>query len=143
MEQQTLMLPPLPGPCVAVPQVKSEVVSRDGQVRWEVETHAVANLDLDGHGSPVVLVPSAGLGLHPDNMHWTIYVMRGECGHELGVIDGMEDPTPEPGESQGLRNISTLRPAWPESVGGRRGNLVLTRYAFDGQRYRAQRPGRR
>lgn len=130
--------PALPGPCVAVPQVKNEVRSRDGAVRWEVETHCVAGLDLDGHGSPVVLVPPAEAELTPDLMYWTLYLMRGECGHELGIVEGLEDPTLEFGESHGLRNISTLRPS---STPDDRplGNLVQTRYTFDGNQYQAGR----
>jgi hypothetical protein len=134
---------PLPGPCVAVPHVRGEVWSRDGAVRWEVETHLTPGLDLDGHGSPVFLVPSTGPNLHPDTMRWTLYLVRGGCGYELGVIDGLDDPTLEPGVSHGLRNISTLRPAWPQPNVRRRGNLILTRYTFDGQRYRAAEVRRR
>jgi hypothetical protein len=129
--------PALPGACVAVPQVKNEVRSRDGAMHWEVETHFVAGLDLDGHGSPVVLVPPADDELTPDGMYWTLYLMRGECGHELGIVEGLEDPTLEAGESHGLRNISTLRPSSSAPSDRPLGNLVQTLYTFDGNQYQA------
>ncbi|HEX5503429.1 MAG TPA: hypothetical protein VFW96_12460 [Thermomicrobiales bacterium] len=131
--------PPLPGPCVPVPRVRNEVHSRDGAARWVVETHTVPDLDLDGHGSPVVLVPAADPDLYPDTLRWTLYIMRGECGHAVGTIDGLDDPALEAGESHGLRNLSTLRPSGP----GPRGALVLTPYTFDGRRYRAGKHRRR
>lgn len=112
-------------------------------MRWEVETHSVAGLDLDGHGSPVVLVPPGETELTPDRMYWTLYLMRGDCGHELGIVEGLEDPTPEDGESHGLRDISTLRPSSSASSGRPLGNLVQTRYTFDGNQYRAGKNRRR
>jgi hypothetical protein len=77
-------------------------------------------------------------------MYWTLYVMRGECGHELGEVGGFDDPTPEESSSHDLRDISTLRSLPPHLRSGQqRGNLVSTRYRFDGQRYRADKPTRR
>lgn len=135
--------PALPGPCVPVPQLKNEVRSTDGAMLWEVETHLVAGLDLDGHGSPVVLVPPADeTELTPERMYWTLYLMRGDCGHELGIVEGLEDPTMESGESHGLRNISTLR-ASSEPSERPLGNLVRTLYTFDGNQYRAGKNMRR
>jgi hypothetical protein len=139
-----MTLPRLPGPCVAVPMVKNTVTSHDGTKSWAVETHAATGLDLDGYGSPVVLVPSTESDLHPDEMYWTLYVMRGECGHELGEVGGIDDPTPAEGASHDLRNLNTLHSISPHLRSSeQRGNLVLTRYTFDGQRYRAGKPTRR
>lgn len=138
-----MTLPRLPGPCVAVPLVKNQVSNRDGTINWEVETHHATALDLDGHGSPVMLVPPTEDGLETDDMYWTLYIMRGDCGHDVGIVAGLEDPTPEEGFSHGLRNISTLRPSGSPDEERPRGNLVLTRYEFDGQRYRAGKPKRR
>jgi hypothetical protein len=139
------MTPPrLPGPCVAVPLVRNTVISHDGAKSWVVETHAASGLDLDGHGSPVVLVPPTEPALHPDEMYWTVYVMRGECGHEVGEVGGLDDPTPAEGTSHDLRDLDTLRPLPPHSQSGeQRGNLLLTRHTFDGERYRAGKPRRR
>lgn len=139
-----MTLPRLPGPCVDVPVVQNRVTSHDGTKTWMVETHVATGLDLDGHGSPVMLVPPTKSGLHPDDMYWRLYVMRGECGHELGEVGGLDDPSPEEGSSHDLRNISTLRSISPHLRSGQqRGNLILTRYTFDGQRYRAGKPARR
>jgi hypothetical protein len=138
-----MTLPRLPGPCVEVPVVKNKVTNHDGTKSWDVETHVATELDLDGHGSPVVLVPPTDSDLHPDDMLWRLYVMRGECGHELGEVGGLDEPTLEEGSSHELRNISTLSSISPsQRSGGQRGNLVLTSYTFDGQRYRASKPKR-
>lgn len=137
----TKPLPSLGGQCVAVPQVSTIVVSRDGQLSWEVATHVVPELDLDDCGSPVMLVPSDAPGLCPDTMRWDIYLLRGECGYALGTIDGLNDPFVLSGGSHGLRNIGAMQPS-QMAAGGSHGQL-MTRYSFDGKRYRAGRRERR
>lgn len=133
--------PALGGPCLSVPQVKNIVVSRDGQLRWEVATHVVPELDLDGCRSPVVLVPCDAPGLYADTMRWDIYVMRGQCAYPVGTIDGLHDPFVLPGWSHGLRNIGAMQPS--QVAAGHSHGQVMTRYAFDGKRYRAGRRERR
>lgn len=133
--------PPLDGPCLPLPQVKGVVISRDGRLSWEVATHVVAELDLDGCHSPVILVPCAAPALYPDTMRWDIYVLRGECAHPVGTIDGLNAPFELPGWSCGLRNIGTMQPSL--LAAGQNHGQVMTRYAFDGKGYRAGRRERR
>lgn len=126
--------PLLPGDCVPIPQVRAEIRNARGDVQWVVETHAVANLDLDGHGSPVVLVPPDRRDLNQYGMWWRLFIRRGDCGHELGIVVGTEDPTPEPGESHGLRNFSVVESV-PMDVGDDLQGIGVTTYIFDGERY--------
>jgi hypothetical protein len=133
--------PTLGGPCLSVPHVRNIVLSRDGELSWEVETHVVPELDLDGCSSPVVLVPCNAPSLYPDTMRWDIYVMRGQCGYPVGTVDGLHDPFVLPGWSHGLRNIGAMLPS--QVAAGQRHGQLMTRYLFDGKRYRAGRRERR
>lgn len=127
--------PPLPGECLPIPQVRAGVCGPAGQVLRVVETHVVPNLDLDGCGSPVVLVPPDRQNLNLFNMYWRLFVQRGDCGHELGIVMGMEDPFPEPGESHGLRNFSVALSMEPGGMAGGLQGVGVTVYSFDGTRY--------
>lgn len=127
----------LPGDCVAIPQVQNVVYSRNSDVSWSIITHAVPNLDIDGQGSPVVLVPSREANLYPDTMTWTLYLKRGDCGHELGLIFGLGDPVALPTVINGLRDLSTIQPNFMSLQTRQRGNLMNIRYRFDGTRYKA------
>jgi hypothetical protein len=126
--------PPLPGDCVPIPQVRAEILDARSRLRWVAETHVVADLDLDGHGSPVVLVPAERPGLNQASMWWRLFVRRGDCGHELGIVVGMNDPAPAPGESHGLRNFSVVDSV-PMNVGRGLQGIGATTYSFDGERY--------
>ena len=134
--------PPLPGRCVEVPHVKGVVYSRDGSVEYGVETHTVADLDLDGHGSPVMMVPQIDPGLHAEEMLWKLYIVCGDCGYEVGTVTGLDDPVALESVTNGLHDFQTARPA-PAQSGRMRGNVVSTRYKFDGKRYRAGKGDRR
>lgn len=129
------LLPPLSGDCVPIPQVRAKVRDRHGFVRWEVESHVVPDLDIDGCGSPVVLVPPEATDLTENSMYWRLFVRRGNCGHELGVISGLDDPTRRLRSSHGLRDIEVASPA-PAAVAdnGLQG-VAITVYQFDGRRY--------
>ena len=133
--------PPLPGRCVEIPHVKTMVRNQDGG-EFEVETHVVPDLDVDGYGSPVVMVPDDNPELSADDMEWTMYLKRGDCGYDVGTIAGLEDPAQLESESNGLRDLSTVRPASVPSGRGR-GNVVSTQYKFDGKRYRPGKGRRR
>lgn len=126
--------PPLPGDCISIPQVRAEIRDAHGQVQWVVETHVVANLDLDGYGSPVVLVPPNHQNINQSSMWWRLFIQRGDCGHELGIVIGMEDPMPEPGESHGLRNFSMVESVSMDVSVSEQG-IGVTTYVFDGERY--------
>lgn len=133
--------PPLPGRCVEIPHVKTVVRSEDGG-EFEVETHVVPDLDVDGYGSPVVMAPDDNPDILADNMEWTMYLKRGDCGYNIGTITGLEDPAQLESESNGFRDLSTVRPAAVPSGRGR-GNVVSMQYKFDGKRYRAGKGRRR
>jgi len=133
--------PPLPGRCVEIPHVKTVVRSQAGG-EFEVETHVVPDLDVDGYGSPVVMVPDENPDIFADSMEWTMYLKRGDCGYNIGTITGLEDPAQLESESNGFRDLSTVRPAAVPSGHGR-GNVISTRYEFDGKRYRAGKGKRR
>lgn len=127
--------PQLPGKCNPIPQIRSEVRDSSSQILRVVETHVVPGLDLDGHGSPVVLVPPNRQNLNLFNMHWRLFIQRGDCGHELCIVIGMEDPSLEPGESHGLRNFSVVEPVEPDMIDESLLGVGITIYSFDGTRY--------
>jgi hypothetical protein len=127
--------PPLPGKCVEIPFVRAEVRDLSGRIFRIVETHVVPGLDLDGYGSPVVLVPPDRKNLNLFNMHWRLFIQRGDCGHELGTVIGLDEPFPEPGESEGLRNFSVAEPVQPGMAGEGFQGVSITVYSFDGRRY--------
>jgi hypothetical protein len=114
--------------------VRSEIRDEHGEVQWVLETHVVAGLDLDGCGSPVVLVPPDRQGLNQSTTWWRLFVQRGDCGHELGIVIGMGDPVLEPGESHGLRNFSVVESV-ATNVGAVLQGVGATSYVFDGDHY--------
>ncbi len=124
----------LPGECRSIPQIEVEVLDEHGQAGWALRTHVVPGLDLDGHASPVVLVPADRPGLNQYSMWWRLFIQRGDCGYELGIVAGMEDPMPEPGESRGLRNFSMAQALRARPGDGLQG-VGITIYVFDGVRY--------
>ncbi len=124
--------PPLPGDCRSIPQVKTEVRDDHGNVRWIFETHVVGGLDLDGHGSPVVLVPPHR-DVHQNSMWWRLFIQRGDCGHELGIVIGMGEPVRDPEKSHGLYNFTVVESV--ASVSAVIQGIGATTYVFDGERY--------
>jgi hypothetical protein len=127
--------PSLPGDCVPIPQARAEIRDERGRVAWVVETHVVEGLDLDGHGSPVVLVPPERDNLNVFGMWWRLFIQRGACGHELGVIVGMGEPELEVGESHGLRNFSVITTTSFGTDEAAMQGIGSTTYEFNGQRY--------
>jgi len=103
-----------------------------GQPRWVLETHVVSGLDLDGCGSPVVLVPPDREDLNEFGVRWRLFIRRGDCGHELGTVAGMSDPVAVRGESHGLRNFSVTEAV---AAGDGLQGVGATVYTFDGERY--------
>jgi hypothetical protein len=124
----------LPGNCVPIPEVRAEIHDTHGQVGWVIETHVVPGLDLDSHGSPVVLVPPHRQGMNQFSMWWRLFIQRGDCGHELGIIIGMEDPVLELDESHGMRNFSMVESISTDANDGLR-DIGTTIYVFNGERY--------
>lgn len=127
--------PPLPGDCVSIPQLRARVRDRHGDVRWEVATHVVAELDIDGRGSPVVLVPLDVPDLTEASLRWRLFVQRGDCGHELGIISGIDDPALHLGTSHGLRDLHVVSAAAPAVAADGLQGVASTVYRFDGRRY--------
>lgn len=126
--------PPLPGDCRPIPPVRTEIRDDHGEVQWVLESHVVAGLDLDGYGSPVVLVPPDRQNLNQYSMWWRLFIQRGDCGHELGIVIGGQDPSLEPGESHGLRNFSVVESVSMDVSDGLQG-IGVTTYVFDGKHY--------
>lgn len=122
--------------------MKGVVTSRNGSAEYDVETHTVAGLDLDGYGSPVMMVPQTALNLHSESMLWTLYLVRGDCGYDIGTVAGLEDPVATESVTNGFRDFQTVRPGPAPGRRGR-GSLMSTRYIFDGKRYRAGKGDRR
>lgn len=118
-----------------IPSLRVEVLDSRGEVGWIAETHVVQGLDLDGAGSPVVLVPPDRRHISITAMHWRLFIQRGTCGHEVGIVMGMGDPVLESGESHGLKNFSIAEPL-PADVGADGiASVGITVYSFDGRRY--------
>lgn len=124
---------PLPGDCRPIPQITAAIRDDHGAVRWIAATHVVAGVDLDGFGSPVVLVPPDRRDVNQYSMWWRLFIQRGDCGHELGFVIGMGEPVREPEKSHGLYNFSTMGSVANIAAGMQ--GIGATTYMFDGQRY--------
>lgn len=86
----------LTGTCAKVPDVRHEVYLhssaidqegefRQGTVHWDLRTARL--LDVDGDGLLDSFVPVAPRkNSCPEDVSWRVYVMRGTCGHDLGVV---------------------------------------------------------
>lgn len=86
----------MPGVCVAVPNVthpvnvKSRGTSTDGetyegQTFWNFKTERIH--DVDGDAIADAFVPVAKTkNACPEHVSFRVFVMRGACGHDLGVI---------------------------------------------------------
>jgi hypothetical protein len=84
-----------PGACVAVPEVKhplyvhSSAIGEDGKLH-EVTTfwgfHTVRLADVDGDGILDAFVPIAKPHDCPEDIQWRVFVMRGACGHDVGIV---------------------------------------------------------
>jgi hypothetical protein len=88
--------PTLPGKCVAIPDVKHPVYvnamainqegeTTDGRTFWDFKTERLH--DVDGDGIPDTFVPVAKTKhACPEEVSYRVFVVRGTCGHDLGVI---------------------------------------------------------
>jgi hypothetical protein len=84
-----------PGACVAVPQVTHSLyvtstgIDQLGEIheamtRWGY--HTVRLADVDGDGLLDAFVPIAKPNDCPEDIQWRVFVMRGACGHDVGVV---------------------------------------------------------
>ena len=126
--------PTLPGRCIPVPQIRTEVRDRHGKVDWVVETHLVEGIDLDGHGSAVWLVPPGRRDMNVGTMWWRLFIKRGDCGHEMGIVVGMNDPIALQVMSCGLFSFRMVESVVSE-VGSEMGSVASTTYSYNGIRY--------
>jgi hypothetical protein len=80
---------------------------RRSEREWEVDTRRL--LDVDGDGLIDVFVPEpASSASCPDEFSYRVFVVRGACGHELGVVGpGQVMPDASPLGSTGYRAIRT------------------------------------
>jgi len=87
--------PKLPGACVPIPKVDRPVyvtsgaINQDGEfvqgtTFWGFKT--VRQVDVDGDGLDDAFVPVAKQHACPEEVSWRVYVVRGACGHDLGVV---------------------------------------------------------
>ena len=114
-----------PGKCVAVPEVTYVVdangratndagESSESSTHWRLTTQHF--LDVDGDGIPDAVVPQPASKTEcPGLVMWRVYVMRGTCGHDLGLV-GPDEP-----KSGGPLGPAGFRPLVTESVTTRRG----------------------
>jgi hypothetical protein len=88
--------PTLPGKCVPIPDVKHPVYVNSsaidqsgeqghGQTFWDYKTERIH--DVDGDGLADAFVPVAKTkNACPEDVSLRVFVVRGACGHDLGVI---------------------------------------------------------
>jgi len=84
----------LPGPCVEIPQLVYEVDVTTQDVNTtettprtnHVKLETTYEIDLDGDGIEDAFVPIAEPHACPESVSWRVMIVRGTCGHDLGVI---------------------------------------------------------
>jgi hypothetical protein len=107
-----------PGKCVAIPQITHavDVTSTgindagergEGHTFWKLQTLFL--LDVDGDGIPDAFVPQpTSADQCPEAVMWRVYVMRGACGHDLGVVGpAVVDVSPAPLDASGFRPLTS------------------------------------
>jgi len=84
-----------PGACVAVPQVKHPLYVHSGGVNQDGEYHEGTTFwgfhterifDVDGDGVLDAFVPIAKPADCPEDIQWRVFVIRGACGHDVGIV---------------------------------------------------------
>ncbi len=108
----------LPGRCVRPPTVRHEVVVSSSSMGWDGHSHGASTrviktarmLDVDRDGVDDVFVPiPPRKGACPDALSYRVYVMRGRCGHVLGVVGPgklARDAATVPVDASGFRPIT-------------------------------------
>jgi hypothetical protein len=102
--------------------------------RWAFATERW--FDLDGDGALDAAVPEADAGSCPEDVRWSLWVSRGDCGHLVGTVRGSivreQLVRAAPGE-HGLPDVHT---ASERRRGGRDNAVSAERtYVFDGRAY--------
>ena len=126
-----------PGACVAIPNVAPVEVDvhssaiddrgdhREGSTFWRMASGRL--FDLDGDALADAFVPIAPkTGVCPEDFSYRVYVMRGACGHDLGVVGPGSFPwnaAAVPLDASGYRPLTV---EWRKSSHGARGIPELT-----------------
>lgn len=142
-----------PGACGAIPDT-SWVLRRTttqssppdpefpGVSHSEVGYGPARVLDLDGDGVRDAFVPEPQRGDCVDDMHIALYVVRGTCGHRVGVVVGRPE-TSAPATRRGgalLELVTTERETVQRDPRVPAVQRTHTRtYRFDGRAYRETR----
>jgi hypothetical protein len=108
-----------PGACVPIPTT-SYVLHRTttqssppdpeypGVTNSDLGYGPARGVDLDGDGTRDAFVPEPQRGDCVDDMHVALYVVRGTCGHRVGVVVGrLETPAPSARRAGTLPDLVT------------------------------------
>jgi hypothetical protein len=143
-------VPAPPGACVAIPSPtfhvhRTTTQSSPPDPAYPYQREATLGfgttraVDVDGDGTLDVLVPEPAPGDCVGSMHVAVYLVRGACGHRLGVIQGRVDPAAS--STHRIRGLFDLVTTVDETVQddprvpARRRTHRRT-YRFDGAAYR-------
>ena len=141
----------LPGGCVPIPtqawrfdrvmtQASPPDPSYPFQINDAVSMSPQRSLDVDGDGELDVLVPEPAPGDCNHDVHFAIYVVRGECGHRAGVVVGQIDAARLDGArpAGALPDLTTRVESGyqddPRTIAQHR--TIRRTYRFDGAEYR-------
>lgn len=126
--------PPLPGPCVPIPEVEFQISTKIGDALFPVWFFTCHDLDLDGDGVLDATVPLASGARCNDDVRWALYVTRGACGHRVGTVgpgtvERVDDEAPT---ADGLKPVRT----WTHSSGDGKWLKGERKFAATGGVYR-------
>jgi hypothetical protein len=139
------------GECVAIPHPRFEIIehvrisdpTEDRSRELPTYLGTIWWFDLDGDGAVDAAVPQAESAYCPDDVRWTLYVARRDCGYLLGTVQGTIDGPTLVRANTGPNRLPIVTTkmerigAWP-GPGGIDANEVVdtTRtWAFDGVQY--------
>lgn len=114
----------LPGACLPIPaasfswQISSSTIGHDGELYSDSRRQTATTtrmVDLDGDGVLEAFVPVARWGKGPrqvadcpDDLRWDVWIVRGQCGHLVGRVEGetpAHDTWKTPIGPSGLREL--------------------------------------
>jgi hypothetical protein len=141
----------LPGACVPIPtqawrfdRTKTQSSPPDPSDPFQshdaVSMSPHRSVDVDGDGELDVLAPEPAQGDCNHDVHFAIYVVRGECGHRAGVVIGQIDATLLDGArpAGALRDLTTrVESGYQDDPRVTAQLRTITRtYRFNGAEYR-------
>jgi len=137
-----------PGKCVAIPNgrhtvhVNSMAINQDGErgeghTFWDFKTERTH--DVDGDGIPDAFVPVAKPHACPEEVSFRVFVVRGGCGHEVGVVGPGSFPWDAPTVALDASGFRPLTMTAESTSYGKHGIPVMTttvrRFAVKRGRY--------